>query len=292
MRRKQHIYKVNLRGLLLGGGIQLQQRRDGDGLSKQPLSLLGDAVPEGIRLAIVDVPQLVHLPEDDTTVTRHAQPVALCGTLHLLHGQITHADTCTAEPTSVGEVTLNEASVSMQNQMLAGLLRYPCLDSRTEGAEGMLEQFAEFHCVRIIYIYNIIYCPYIGANNIYSERQFVVAQQVVVLPLFALPVTATSSPCGKHSTPNIWNRNSIGGKRLSGVMRRFISCELPQGYTVDTLLGEHSSRPRNKNIANVFYLAGFIESWGRGFDKVRKGFVAKGLPMPTLESKFGGLLSQ
>ena len=28
--------------------------------------------------------------------------------------------------------------------------------------------------------------------------------------------------------------------------------ELPQGYTVDTLLGEHSSRPRNKNIANVF----------------------------------------
>ena len=66
--------------------------------------------------------------------------------------------------------------------------------------------------------------------------------------------------------------------------------ELPQGYTVDTLLGEHSSRPRNKNIANVFYLAGFIESWGRGFDKVRKGFAAKGLPMPTLDSKFGGLL--
>ena len=66
--------------------------------------------------------------------------------------------------------------------------------------------------------------------------------------------------------------------------------ELPQGYTVDTLLGEHSSRPRNKNIANVFYLSGFIESWGRGFDKVRKGFAAKGLPMPTLESKFGGLL--
>lgn len=101
MRRKQHIYKVNLRGLLLGGGIQLQQRRDGDGLSKQPLSLLGDAVPEGIRLAIVDVPQLVYLPEDDTAVARHAQPVALCGTLHLLHGQIPHANTweleCDAE---------------------------------------------------------------------------------------------------------------------------------------------------------------------------------------------------
>ena len=38
----------------------------------------------------------------------------------------------------------------------------------------------------------------------------------------------------------------------------------------------NTSRPRNKNIANVFYLAGFIESWGRGFDKVRKGFADKG----------------
>lgn len=66
--------------------------------------------------------------------------------------------------------------------------------------------------------------------------------------------------------------------------------ELPQGYTIETLLGEHSSHPRNKNIAKVFYLAGFIESWGRGFDKVRKSFAAKGMPMPIVESKFGGLL--
>lgn len=66
--------------------------------------------------------------------------------------------------------------------------------------------------------------------------------------------------------------------------------ELPQGYTVETLLGEHSSHPRNKNIASVFYLAGFIESWGRGFDKVRRGFSLANLPMPVIESRFGGLL--
>ena len=36
---------------------------------------------------------------------------------------------------------------------------------------------------------------------------------------------------------------------------------LPEGFTMDDLLGEHSSRPRNKNIANAFYRAGFIESW-------------------------------
>ena len=46
----------------------------------------------------------------------------------------------------------------------------------------------------------------------------------------------------------------------------------------------------HNDIAEVFYLAGFIKSWGRGIDKVRKDFDAKGLPMPVLESKIGGLL--
>ena len=47
--------------------------------------------------------------------------------------------------------------------------------------------------------------------------------------------------------------------------------KLPEGYTVETLLGDHSSKPRNRNIANVFYKAGFIESWGRGISKIFDG---------------------
>lgn len=37
---------------------------------------------------------------------------------------------------------------------------------------------------------------------------------------------------------------------------------LPENYTVETLLHKHTSKPRNLNIANAFYKAGFIESWG------------------------------
>ena len=29
-------------------------------------------------------------------------------------------------------------------------------------------------------------------------------------------------------------------------------------------MSKHASSPYNPNIAHVFYLAGFIESWGRG----------------------------
>ena len=64
---------------------------------------------------------------------------------------------------------------------------------------------------------------------------------------------------------------------------------LPDGYTIDTLLGDHASKPRNKNIAAVFYRAGFIESWGRGIRKICDGFSSANLPKPVFESHCGGV---
>ena len=55
---------------------------------------------------------------------------------------------------------------------------------------------------------------------------------------------------------------------------------LPIGLTPEALLKKHSSHPRNKNIANAFFKAGFIESWGRGYEKIRRGFENVGLPLP------------
>jgi ATP-dependent DNA helicase RecG len=37
---------------------------------------------------------------------------------------------------------------------------------------------------------------------------------------------------------------------------------LPPGYTAEKLMEPHESHPRNRLMANVFYLAGFIEAWG------------------------------
>ena len=65
--------------------------------------------------------------------------------------------------------------------------------------------------------------------------------------------------------------------------------ELPVGYTPETLLKKHSSKPRNKNIANAFFKAGFIESWGRGYEKIKNAFDGAGLPMPKIEAADGGV---
>ncbi len=52
---------------------------------------------------------------------------------------------------------------------------------------------------------------------------------------------------------------------------------------------QHSSRPRNRNIASAFFKAGFIDAWGRGYKKIREGFEGVGLPMPKVENFCGGV---
>ena len=64
---------------------------------------------------------------------------------------------------------------------------------------------------------------------------------------------------------------------------------LPEGFTVESLLGKHRSRPRNRKIANVFYLAGFIEAWDRGISKIITGLTEAGLKAPNFEEDCGGL---
>ncbi|SEW52368.1 ATP-binding protein [Chitinophaga arvensicola] len=63
---------------------------------------------------------------------------------------------------------------------------------------------------------------------------------------------------------------------------------LPEELSIDELRKEHSSYPRNKNIANVFFKSGYIESWGRGINKIIDACFEAGLPEPLIEEEQGG----
>ena len=65
---------------------------------------------------------------------------------------------------------------------------------------------------------------------------------------------------------------------------------LPEELTPADLMKKHASYPRNRNIASVFYKAGFIESWGRGYKKIREEFEKAGRPVPAVEESGGGVL--
>ena len=66
--------------------------------------------------------------------------------------------------------------------------------------------------------------------------------------------------------------------------------ELPYNYTIEKLLQTHESYPRNPLIAQIFYLAGLIEQWGRGYEKIHDAFVREHLMLPTFEQARGGIL--
>ncbi len=55
---------------------------------------------------------------------------------------------------------------------------------------------------------------------------------------------------------------------------------LPETWTLENLMNKHASRPFNPNIAHTFYLAGFIESWGRGIEKIYDACREDGVPEP------------
>ena len=64
---------------------------------------------------------------------------------------------------------------------------------------------------------------------------------------------------------------------------------LPHGVSVQDLLNPvHTSRPRNKLIAQVFIDLGLIERYGGGIERIQTACAAAGLPPPELENFQGG----
>ncbi len=61
------------------------------------------------------------------------------------------------------------------------------------------------------------------------------------------------------------------------------SCILPEGWTVDTLMEPHDSKPYNPDIARVFYRAGLIENWGQGIQKICDECQSIGAELPVYE---------
>ncbi|QMU63070.1 MAG: DeoR family transcriptional regulator [Flavobacteriaceae bacterium] len=74
-----------------------------------------------------------------------------------------------------------------------------------------------------------------------------------------------------HDRINIWNQG-----------------ELTKKLSIEDLKETHTSHPRNKLMANVFYKAGYIEAWGRGTLKIYQECEKHGLVEPKIENHSSG----
>ena len=66
--------------------------------------------------------------------------------------------------------------------------------------------------------------------------------------------------------------------------------QLPEDWTIEHLLNKHPSKPYNPLIANAFFRAGSIESWGRGIEKIQAECKEAGVPAPTFNYDMPGLM--
>jgi ATP-dependent DNA helicase RecG len=64
---------------------------------------------------------------------------------------------------------------------------------------------------------------------------------------------------------------------------------LPARINIEDLRHKHDSVPRNKLIANAFYVRGLIEKWGSGTNKMIDLCKEDSIPEPTFTERTGGL---
>ena len=129
----------------------------------------------------------------------------------------------------------------------------------------------------------LIYLKYMRAKISYEgiqriERYFV--------PEAALREALLNAVCHKQYQSGIPIQISVYEDRL------YVANvgSLPEDWTLEKLMNKHTSKPYNPNIAYVFYLAGFIESWGRGIEKICNALKADNLPMPEYTVNSGDIM--
>lgn len=122
-------------------------------------------------------------------------------------------------------------------------------------------------------IVEIVHLKYMKAKITYEGMQRI---ERYFVPEEALREALLNALCHKDYASGIPIQISVYEDKLY-----IANCgRLPENWTIENLMSKHASKPFNPNIAHTFYLAGFIESWGRGIEKICNACAEDGVPQP------------
>lgn len=132
-------------------------------------------------------------------------------------------------------------------------------------------------------IVELIYLKYMRAKITYVGMQ---RKERYFIPEAALRESLLNALCHTQYNYGVPIQISVYEDRLY-----IANCGcLPESWTVESLMRKHASKPYNPNIAYVFYLAGFIESWGRGIEKICEACKKDDLPLPEFTVNPGDIM--
>lgn len=122
-------------------------------------------------------------------------------------------------------------------------------------------------------IVELIYLKYMKAKISYKGMQRI---ERYFVPEDALREALLNALCHKQYQSGVPVQISVYEDKLY-----IANCGcLPENWTLNNLMSKHASKPYNPNVAHVFYLAGFIESWGRGIEKICNACRLDGISEP------------
>ena len=134
-------------------------------------------------------------------------------------------------------------------------------------------------------IIEVIHLKYMKAKITYEGMQRI---ERYFVPDAALREALLNALCHKQYESGVPIQISVYEDKLY-----IANCgRLPDNWTADSLMSKHASRPYNTAIANVYYLAGFIESWGRGIEKICQACKEDGSPLPAYTVHPGDIMIQ
>ena len=132
-------------------------------------------------------------------------------------------------------------------------------------------------------IVELVYLKYMRAKITYEGMQRI---ERYFVPEEALREALLNALCHKEYQSGVPIQISVYKDKLY-----IANCGcLPENWTLENLMSKHASSPYNPNIAHVFYLAGFIESWGRGIEKICSACKKDGVPQPEYTINPGDIM--
>ena len=132
-------------------------------------------------------------------------------------------------------------------------------------------------------IVELVYLKYMRAKIAYDGMQRI---ERYFVPEAALREALLNALCHKEYQSGVPIQISVYADKLY-----IANCgRLPENWTLENLMRKHASSPYNPNIAHVFYLAGFIESWGRGIEKICSACKNDGVPQPEYTINPGDIM--
>ena len=132
-------------------------------------------------------------------------------------------------------------------------------------------------------IVELVYLKYMRAKITYEGMQRI---ERYFVPEEALREALLNALCHKQYQSGVPIQISVYEDKLY-----IANCGcLPENWTLENLMSKHASIPYNPNIAHVFYLAGFIESWGREIEKICSACKNDGVPQPEYTINPGDIM--